>query len=735
MRLTLRTLLSYLDDTLEPAQAKAIGQKVAESEQARDLVERIKQVTRRRRLTTPPAAGPGGIDPNTIGEYLDNEVTPEQAAEVEQICLASDVHLAEVAGCHQILTLVLGEPALVPPSAKQRMYALVKGPESIPFRKPPKAGTKDDLDLSSEIDGDMDDTLRMGVPAVGGKAGSSKIWLFASGGVVAVGVFIFAVWMLVNQVPVNKGEPKKDGTLVQGENKEGGKKIEPPKDDDKKKETPETDKKKDSKPEKIEVPKTDGKLPEIKPIDVVPVEIKPPPDIKFGPASKKQAPVGQYVMPGLKEPGVLLQAKPDKSGWTRIAGKGTPAVSGRSLLSLPGSKCAVALDSGVELTLWGNLVESNPDPLLSESRATLHSHDLLDADLTLERGRILLRNNKKGEREALARVRFNDPMQTKEDYFDIVMQPGAAVAIELVADLDPAEPFFEDPKNPMRKGPIAVIRVFAFAGFSTIRHEEKSPHSLDETQHTLAQWQNREGTLVTQSLKAAPPWFKGKTPLKDKNEQMARDKAIEAHEYLAKLMDKDNKQIDVALAEITQTVQQSAQREIDKQKFMSLETYILWRHALRCTAAIDDTNSLFDTLATDGTPVAMRAECITLLRHWLAQERDNDYQLLEIVRKNNIKKTPSIKIMELFHIFPQAEAKKPATYQHLIESLNNELMPIRMLSHWHLVAYLAPAGRSIPYDPSMPRAQREMAVRAWMSLIPPGQLPPTSPPTKKKDKG
>ena len=51
MRLTLRTLLAYLDDTLEPAQARLIGQKVAESDAAQELVARIKQVTRRRRLT------------------------------------------------------------------------------------------------------------------------------------------------------------------------------------------------------------------------------------------------------------------------------------------------------------------------------------------------------------------------------------------------------------------------------------------------------------------------------------------------------------------------------------------------------------------------------------------------------------------------------------------------------------------------------------------------------------
>src|SRR5262245_35085029 len=149
MRLTLRTLLAYLDDSLEPAQAKLIGQKIAESEQARDLIARIQQVTRRRRITTPPDSGPGGkLDPNTLGEYLDNVITPEQAAEVEEICLTSDPHLAEIAACHQILSLVLGEPTLVPPSAKQRMYGLVKGPEAIPFRKPAPAARSAEPDVA-----------------------------------------------------------------------------------------------------------------------------------------------------------------------------------------------------------------------------------------------------------------------------------------------------------------------------------------------------------------------------------------------------------------------------------------------------------------------------------------------------------------------------------------------------------------------------------------------------------
>src|SRR3954451_11163132 len=130
MRLTLRTLLAWLDDTLPPAEVRQIGQQVAETPLAGELVDRIHRVTRQRRLTVPPGSGPEGVDPNIVAGYLDNELPPEVVGEYEKRCLTSDVSLAEVASVHQILSL-LGQKAKVPAEARQRMYHLIKGRESV----------------------------------------------------------------------------------------------------------------------------------------------------------------------------------------------------------------------------------------------------------------------------------------------------------------------------------------------------------------------------------------------------------------------------------------------------------------------------------------------------------------------------------------------------------------------------------------------------------------------------
>src|SRR6476659_3584973 len=127
MRLTLRTLLAYLEDALPSESTKRIGRMVARSSGASRVVRRIRKVVRRRRLIAvkPDSDSRRGMDANDMAEYLDNVLPEDQVQRVERRCLKHDALLAEAAACHQILSRVLGETASVNEESRRKAYAAV----------------------------------------------------------------------------------------------------------------------------------------------------------------------------------------------------------------------------------------------------------------------------------------------------------------------------------------------------------------------------------------------------------------------------------------------------------------------------------------------------------------------------------------------------------------------------------------------------------------------------------
>jgi len=118
MRLTLRTLLAWMDGVLPPAVAAELAAKVAASPAAHSLADRIRGL-RDRAGRTRPLDGPDlAADINAVAEYLDNALDPGMLADFERDCLASDARLAEVAVCHRLLAGYAATAAPPPPAPR-----------------------------------------------------------------------------------------------------------------------------------------------------------------------------------------------------------------------------------------------------------------------------------------------------------------------------------------------------------------------------------------------------------------------------------------------------------------------------------------------------------------------------------------------------------------------------------------------------------------------------------------
>ncbi len=708
MRLTLRTLLAYLDDTLEPHEIKEIGQKVAESDAAQELVARIKQITRRRRLTTPPTNGPGAkFDANTVAEYLDNELSSDLVAELEKTCLESDVHLAEVASCHQILTLVVGEPALVPPTARERMYRLVKGREAIPYRKARAA-----KDAGDANDRDAEDPLLPGMPSSRGWL----IWALPLALVLVLAVLAVAVWQGLSEshpplhVAVNnndKAPPPSNPVADSG-------KTAPV--------TPVTPVDVATKDKDVEPPSKD-KSPD-KPVEPPPPKDKgtekppqPPPTTPGGrPAapSKERVAVGHYIA---GRPSILVQRQAGRGAWKRVV-PNDPISTTDDLVSLPGYSSELDLDGGAHVLLRGNVREfSFAFPImdfLMESAVKLHKPEAgFDADLTLDRGRIYLSNHRR-QGPVKVRLRFAD------EVWDLtLLDADTEIGVDLIKAYTP-NINYRDGERPLEALYLAVL-----TGKAGVVVE---PREYPELTAPVALYWDNKGPGVSEPIRRLPreEWDKwGKTPPPGAS-QGEKDIIAQMREALDKvsLNMTDKKAVETALQESRSDVNSTTL------------TRVL---AVYCFGAVDGVDQLLDALCNDQDPAHYpdRNAAIFTLRRWVSRDPDNgkllyDYKKGEagplLGQKYHYQDNEAENILEELHDFPPTEARNPRTFEALTNLLKSKLLAIRELAYWHLLHLSVGARVKLPdYNAADDADKRDAAADAWRALIVSKDLPPPLP--------
>lgn len=728
-RLTLRTLLAYLDDTLEPTETRSIGEKVQESQTAQEMIKRIKILVRRRRLTTPPFTGPDArFDANTVAEYLDNVLDTKVVSEIEELCReenpAADLYLAEIASSHQILTLILGEPITVPSPAKQRMYGLVKGREAIPFRKPKSSVHNARLPAPTN-DTDLDE----GSPLLGltPRKHPWAVWAIPAMAIVLLVGAGLALYLALPQLTEEPHRPRDNNQLVlkDGPSKQDDRKDQggmPPEKDKKDggekepmtKEPPEKEPMTKEPPEKEPMKKDGG---EKEPMTKEPPVVNPPPVINPpvvetpGEASKIKANVATYGFDP-KQPTILLQQT--EKGWTRLS-INAQVSSAEPLVALPGSACALKTNGGANLLMRGFLPRYALPGVglmtrLLDSSITLHQNSKVAADLTLHRGRLYLSNE---AQPATVIVRF-----WKETWVITLTEPNSEVGIDLISRYTPQINFL-DGEEPLAEAYFLVLKGGATLKVDTFEY----PNLTVPPGPSFYAWNNKGPRMpAPQSIPAQSlnGWVKEPPATK---EAQAMGQAVQELARATVQAGGGNKSITTVLKEM--------------RAGQNLSDRLL---AIYCLSAIDQIPELLDALGDeDPTHMTERDEATYSLRLWISRDARHNLMLYNhkegkgILTEKGFPPTQAQVLVSLLHGLTNSQDQSDdlkLKLGALLGYMRNDRCAIRHVAHY-LFDALTPTIMGKPaYNAAHPLDQRNAAVMKLQEMLDAGQLTPMPMPTR-----
>jgi hypothetical protein len=411
--------------------------------------------------------------------------------------------------------------------------------------------------------------------------------------------------------------------------------------------------------------------------------------------------VGTYTVRPEWGPSVLLDQRGEGFPRARLRPEAR-VVTSHTLLCLPGYRAHLQMDSGVELTLWGNVPEfCRVPPLLLESAALLKSApaSAADLDLVLFRGRVHVANSKK---QGPARVRLH----FLRDVWEVTLTDSSSeFCAELWGMLAPPDDKHTQSVLPPRIGLFSKGRVV----LQTSR--DKPARELPD--HSRVSRVIEPGSsLFRSSAGGLPDWW-ARPP--DAKQPRVADVMLSLMDWSERLREPGDLIQEIYRRTEGHRPRQAASHE-DDPTFRSLGVYFLG-------AFEGDGIPLVVRLLEDPDHPQVRRAAMHVLRAWLARDSRHDAVLTPILQARIDPARRAADVHRLLYPFPAdtvADREKwLQASQLLIGFMNDDNVALRDLAAWHLEDLARACGLAeIPYfDAGAAPDARAKVIRDWKRIL------------------
>jgi hypothetical protein len=415
--------------------------------------------------------------------------------------------------------------------------------------------------------------------------------------------------------------------------------------------------------------------------------------------------LGSYFRKSTDLPSILVRhdaRDPKEWKWMRPSEQ---VYSQDPLVSLPGSRSEVRLDSGLHVVLRGMMREFSRDRLtdfLLESAVVLHKNPDFDADLTFERGRIYLSNHK-DTGAARVRLRFG-PADAPEVWDLTLSEPGSEVGIDLTKRCSQEINYLEGEEPRM----ILVLQVLK--GKAGLKVDANHYPALTAPPGpSLFAWDNKSGKVEgpLNVEKRMPIWLEEPPTDPPANEMQLAVKELSGRMDVMKPP--------VLVVEEALGSERPAAR--------SLAIYSL--------GAMDQVTRLVNVLGEeDPNKAPDREKIIFTLRCWLGHNGEQSRKLYDPKKKTGIlmamqkyRPKEAETLSTLLHDFSDDDQRKPETFELLAQYLLSDKVAIAELAFYHL-RRMTRGVELPPFNAALPRDLRQQVADKVETLVKAGKLPP-----------